>query len=206
MAEGAKGEGGKPRSWALRAGVGLALVGFLGLLYAVSSAVSKPDDAGYGRFATGPLRALVVMDKPPEQSRRPFRTADGYEATLAGFRGNVVVLNLWATWCAPCVEEMPTLGALQRRYAGQPLKVVAVSVDQPRARQKAVDALARLGGGDLAFYHDPTAAIAYDSGAGAGLPFTVIYAKDGRELARLAGAADWNSPAAWALMDAALLE
>jgi thiol-disulfide isomerase/thioredoxin len=196
----------KPRSWALKAGLGLAALGLLGFLYAVSAALSKPEESAYRRFATGAMRALVTSDKPPPQSTRPFKTADGFDMALANFRGNVVVVNLWATWCAPCVEEMPTLGALQRRYAGRPLKVVAISLDQPRHRARAIADLGRLSGDTLTFYHDPTAAIAYDSGAGAGMPTTIIYAKDGREIARLAGAANWNSPEARALIDAALSE
>jgi thiol-disulfide isomerase/thioredoxin len=198
--------GAKPRTWAFKAGVAMAAIGLIGFLYAVSSALSKPEPAGYGRFAEGAMRKLVVPEKPRPQSSRTFKTIDGFDASLASFRGNVVVMNLWATWCPPCVEEMPTLAALQTRYKDRPLKVVAVSLDQPRHRAKAAEDLAKLSGGALTFYHDPTAAIAYDSGAGQGMPTTIIYAKDGREIGRLAGAADWNSPAAHALFDAALAE
>ena len=197
---------GKPRSWALNAGLVLATLGIVAFLYVVSTAVSKPEQSGYGRFATGPLKTLIVADKPPPQSTRPFQTADGFAVTLQSFRGKVVVMNLWATWCAPCVEEMPTLGALAKTYAGRDLAVVAVSLDQARAKDRAVKDLARLTGNALTFYTDPSAAIAYDSGAGSGMPTTIIFAKDGREIARLAGAADWNSPQAHALFDAALAE
>ncbi|MDX2233711.1 MAG: TlpA disulfide reductase family protein [Hyphomonadaceae bacterium] len=196
----------KPRSWALKIGIGLAVLGFAGFLYAVFGAVSKPDASGYKRFATGAMRALQIDADAPPQSTRPFQTVDGFNTTLAAFRGDVLVVNLWATWCAPCVEEMPTLGAVQRHYDGRDLKVVPISLDQPRHRARAVEDLKRLSAGSLTFYHDPTAAIAYDSGAGAGMPMTIVYAKDGREIGRLAGAADWNSAEARALFDAALAE
>lgn len=196
----------KPQSWALKTGLVLALIGLAGFLYVVSSALSKPDESGYGRFAVGPLKTLQVQAKAPPQSTRTFQSADGFTSSLAAFRGQVLVVNLWATWCAPCVEEMPTLGALQRHYADRPLKVVAISLDQPRHKERAIKDLAKLSEGSLTFYHDPSAGIAYDSAAGAGMPTTIIYAKDGREIARLAGAADWNSPAAHALFDAALAE
>ncbi len=184
----------------------LAAVGGLAFLYVVFSSVSKPEDGGYGRFATGALKTLVALDRPAAQSSKPFKTADGFELTLQSFRGKVVVMNLWASWCAPCVEEMPTLAALQEAYAGRDLVVAPISIDQPRARARAISDLEKLSGGRLTFYNDPTAAIAYDSGAGAGLPTTVIFARDGREIARLAGAANWNSPEAHALIDAALAE
>lgn len=196
----------KPGSWALKAGLALAALGLLGFLYAVSAALSKPQTDGYGRFATGALQNLRTLDRPPPQSVRKFRTADGAETTLAAFRGQVLVVNLWATWCAPCVEEMPTLGALQRRFAGQKVKVLPISIDRPADRARAVRDLARLAGGSLAFYHDPTAAIAYEIGAGAGLPMTIIYGKDGREIARLAGIANWDSAESRALVAAALAE
>lgn len=186
--------------------MGLAAVGVLAFLYVVFSAVSKPEDAGYGRFATGALKTLVVLEKPAAQSSKAFKTADGFDVTLQSFRGKVVVMNLWASWCAPCVEEMPTLGALQTAYAGQDLVVAPISIDVARARARAMTDLEQLSGGKLTFYNDPTAAIAYDSGAGSGLPTTVIFARDGREIARVAGAADWNSPEAHALIDAALAE
>ena len=196
----------KPRSWALKVGLALAGVGLLAFLYAVSAAVSKPDESGYRRFATGALKALVVMERPAPQSSRSFQTADGFAVKLSNFRGKVVVMNLWASWCAPCVAEMPTLGALQAAYAGRDLVVAPISIDQPRARARAIADLAKLADGKLTFYTDPTAAIAYDSGAGAGMPTTVIFARDGREIARLAGAANWNSPEAHALIEAALAE
>lgn len=197
---------GKPRSWALKAGLGLAALGLIGFLYAVSMALSKPDTGGYARFAKGGIEKLIVLEETPPQSTKPFQTADGTDVTLQSFRGKVVVMNLWGTWCAPCVEEMPTLGALQTKYADQPLVVVPIDLEPARMREKAIADLKRLSGGALTFYSDATLAIAFDSGANQGMPITVIYAKDGREIARLVGAANWNSPEAHAFFDAALAE
>jgi thiol-disulfide isomerase/thioredoxin len=195
-----------PPSWALRAAFGVAALGVAAFLYAVFAGLSKPETGGFERFATGSLKKLEVLDKPPAQARTTLQTADGYAARLSDFRGQVVVMNLWGTWCAPCVAEMPTLGALQRAYAHQPLQVVAVNLDPVKLRAKAVEQLDRLTEGSLKFYTDPTLAIAFESGASRGMPVTVIYAKDGRELARLFGAADWSSPEARALIEAALAE
>jgi thiol-disulfide isomerase/thioredoxin len=123
---------------------------------------------------------------------------------MAAFEGEIVVLNLWATWCAPCMEEMPTLGELQRRYEGR-LRVVPVSVDTLAQAEAAETALAQLSGGALPFLIEPSRGILFSARA-SGMPATIIYDRRGRELARLAGGADWASPEAFALMDAALAE
>lgn len=196
----------KPRSWALNVGLGLALAGLAAFLFALFAGLSKPETGGYARFATGSMKKLEVLAEPPAQSTRAFQTADGFPVTLKSFRGRVVVMNLWGTWCAPCVEEMPTLGALAGAYADRPLSVVAINLDPPKLRQRAVADLARLSGGTLTFYADPTLAIAFESGASRGMPVTVIYGRDGREIGRILGAADWMSPEARALIDAALAE
>ena len=197
---------GKPRSWVLKAGLGLAAVGVLAFLYVVSAAVSKPEGPGYARYATGALQSLKVVISPAPQSIRPFQTADGFTTNLQNFRGKVVVMNLWATWCAPCVEEMPTLGALQAAYTGRNLAVVTIDLDPARLHAHAVETLAKLSSGALTFYTDPTLAIGFENGASQGMPTTVIYGKDGREIGRVLGGANWNSPEAHALIDAALAE
>lgn len=196
----------RPRSWALTAAWGLVAVGLLAFLYAIAASLSKPDDGGYRRFARGAMTKLEVLHSAPAQPTQAFLTADGFEMTLARFRGRVVVMNLWGTWCAPCVEEMPTLGALARAYADKPVSVVAINLDPVRLRTEATGELDRLTQGALKFYTDPTLQMAFASGATQGMPVTVIYGKDGRELARMLGAADWASPEARALIDAALAE
>jgi len=196
----------KPRSLALTVSLGLGAAGLAALVFALFAALSNPPARGYAEFARGSLKKLQVLDAPPPQSQRPFQTADGARMTLKSFRGRVVVMNLWGTWCAPCVEEMPTLGALAGAYKDRPLSVVAINVDPTRLRQRAVTDLQRLSGGALTFYADPTLAIALESGASRGMPVTVIYARDGREIGRVLGAADWMSAEARALIDAALAE
>jgi thiol-disulfide isomerase/thioredoxin len=133
---------------------------------------------------------------------RPLRNAAGAETNLGAFPGEVMVLNLWATWCAPCVEEMPTLAALQRRYEGR-INVIPISVDGEGQRAKAQAQLAQLSEGSLPFLIDITRGVLFDVGA-PGMPVTIIYDRDGREVARLAGGADWASEDAIALIDAVL--
>ncbi len=180
--------------------------GLLAVLYVLSAATSKAStETGLMQFARGELEDLAVMEDPPVLSTRMIRDASGAETNLrAASRGQVMVVNLWATWCAPCIEEMPTLGALQRRYQGR-IRVVPVSVDGEGQRARAQQQLARLSNDSLPFLIDISRGIIFDVGA-PGMPVTVVYDARGREVARLAGGADWNSPEAVALMDAVLAQ
>jgi thiol-disulfide isomerase/thioredoxin len=180
------------------------LVGAAAALYVVFSAASNDQAAmSLDRFATGSLEALEVIPEPPDQPLEAFTGPDGAKTTLAAYRGEVVLVNLWATWCPPCVKEMPTLAALQREFAGQKFRVVAISVDRAAEGPQAREALDRLTSGALAFYHDPNYAVVYPMKA-RGFPTTVLYDASGQEVARLAGEADWASPEAKALIGAVL--
>jgi thiol-disulfide isomerase/thioredoxin len=185
------------------AAMALLAAGAGALLYVLFVASSKPvESADVSRFATGEMARLVAMDAPPPMPTRSLRDANNAETTLAAYQGEVIVLNLWATWCAPCVEEMPTLGAVQRRF-GDRLRVVTVSVDAEGQRARAQEQLAELSGGSLSFLLDITRGILFDVQA-PGMPVTIIYDREGREVARLAGGADWDSPEAVAMLEAAV--
>jgi len=189
----------------LWAALTLLAAGAIVVLYVVFAAASKPETGqGLSRFAHGDMQRLYVMDAPPMLPARTLRDAEGGETTLNAYRGDVLVVNLWATWCAPCMEEMPSLAELQRNFEGR-LSVIPVSVDSEADREKAVAELARLSGGSLPFLQDMTRGVLFDLQA-AGMPVTIIYDRDGRELARLAGGADWASEDATRLMEAVLAE
>jgi thiol-disulfide isomerase/thioredoxin len=177
--------------------------GALAVLYVLFVAASKPEpSSGLMRFAVGEMRRLEVLDDAPAMPTRTLRNAEGAETSLDAYTGEVLVVNLWATWCAPCMDEMPTLGALQRRFVGR-LRVIPVSVDSEADLEKAKRELARLSGGSLPFLSDISRGVLFDVRT-PGLPVTLIYAPDGREAARLAGGADWDSPESTALMEAVL--
>jgi thiol-disulfide isomerase/thioredoxin len=192
-----------PRSWALAAGLTMAGIGVAALLYVLFTASSKPEQHGYARFAQGPLQRLTALEAPPPQPIAELRDSEGRALTLQAFRGDVLLLNIWATWCAPCRAEMPTLAGLQERFAARGLRVVAVSVDGAGERAKAEQILARLSAGKLAFYADPAQSLPFDVDA-PGMPTTILYDRNGQERARVPGGADWSSPEAAALIEAAL--
>lgn len=179
--------------------------GTVAVVYVLFAAASKPETtAGLQRYAVGEMQALAVMPEPPLMPVRTLSDDRGEAAHLADFGGEVLVVNLWATWCAPCVEEMPTLAALQRRFEGR-LRVIPISVDSEGDLGRAQSMLSELSGGALPFFSDYTRGVLFDLRA-AGMPVTVIYDADGVEVARLTGGADWDSEEAAALMEAVLSE
>jgi thiol-disulfide isomerase/thioredoxin len=189
-------------NWPLRAALAMLAAGVVAFLYVLFFAASKPDEhVGLMRFAQGEMSALRIMEDAPPMPSRSLQGPEG-ETSLTAFDGEVLVVNLWATWCAPCVEEMPTLAALQRSYAGR-LQVIPISVDSEGELERARQKLAELSGGDLPFYADITRGVLFDVRA-SGMPVTILYDRNGVEVARLSGGADWSSPEAHALMEAML--
>lgn len=187
----------------MRPALAMAAAGVIAVLYVVFAASSKPETAsGVSRFATGEMVRLTVMEAPPSMPTRTLQDAAGADVTLGDFRGEVLVVNLWATWCPPCIEEMPTLGALQRRF-GDRIRVIAISADSEGDREKARAQLGELTENTLPFYIDISRGVMFDV-ATPGMPITIVYDRSGNEIARLAGGADWDGPEAVAFLEAVL--
>lgn len=120
-----------------------------------------------------------------------FVDAKGQKRTLADFRGKVVLLNVWATWCEPCRQEMPALDRLQAGLGGPGFQVVALSVDQQGA-QIGQRFFREVGVKSLEFFIDPSARAAFRLDA-PGLPVSLLIDRQGREVGRKLGAAQWDS-------------
>lgn len=184
------------------AGVGLIVI--LAALYAGYAVLFKPRSGDLRPLARGEMAKLAVSQSPMPQPIAA-QAPDGRTIHLADFKGQVVLVNLWASWCAPCVKEMPTLARLQARYAGQPVKVLAISLDkgdQDIAKAKAFIADKR----PLQFYHGDYGLAFSITPPTEGLPTTLIFDRAGRERARLAGGADWSGADAAAVIDRLLAE
>ena len=132
--------------------------------------------------------ARTARPKPVPELR--FNDAEGRELTLADFRGKVVLLNIWATWCEPCREEMPALDRLEAKLGGERFRVLALSVDQQGAAI-ARKFYAQLGIKALPLYIDPTAKAAFTVDV-AGLPASLLIDRQGREIGRHLGAVKWD--------------
>jgi thiol-disulfide isomerase/thioredoxin len=137
------------------------------------------------------LGQFTPLDPPRPAPDARFTDRDGTPRRLADFRGRFVLVNLWATWCAPCVREMPSLDRLQAKL-GSRLAVLAISEDRGGAH--VVDPfLEKLGLKTLAIYLDPKSATG-EALEVSGLPTTFLIDDQGRILGHLEGAAEWDSP------------
>jgi cytochrome c biogenesis protein CcmG/thiol:disulfide interchange protein DsbE len=126
------------------------------------------------------------------------------EKHLADYRGEVLMINVWATWCLPCRVEMPSIEALNKDYAPKGLKILAVSIDDP-GTDSTIRAFAKQYGLTFEILHDPQGKISqlYDV---TGYPETFILGKDGVIRRKLMSATNWDSPDARALVDRLLAE
>ena len=189
-----------------------ALIG----LAAVYFTSSRPDNAvtrigaetaerTVGPAADNSKSGLLAFVRKPQPTAMPefrFTDADGKEMTLADFKGKTVLLNLWATWCGPCREEMPGLDRLQAELGGDNFEVVALSLDRGgiEASQRFLDQIKVK---SLATYVDATGKASKPLRV-IGMPTTLLIDADGREVGRLIGPAEWDSTAAKKLIEATL--
>jgi thiol-disulfide isomerase/thioredoxin len=153
---------------------------------------------GLRKLATGPMTAFVVKPAAEPIANIVFQDESGTETGLDKWKGRVVLLNLWATWCAPCRKEMPELDALQQKLGSADFEVVAVSLDRQgaAAARKFLD---ETNAKNLKLYVDTTAR-SLDAMKAVGLPATILIDREGKEVGRLLGPADWSSPEAVALV------
>jgi thiol-disulfide isomerase/thioredoxin len=136
------------------------------------------------------------LPRPRPAPELSVTTLQGETVKLADFRGRLVLVNLWATWCGPCVEEMPSLARLQAKLPD--LAILAISEDRQGARVVR-EFIARHGLHRLAVYLDPHSDASEAFGV-RGLPTSILIGADGRMLGRLEGAADWDAPDMLALL------
>jgi thiol-disulfide isomerase/thioredoxin len=162
-------------------------------------ACQKPEPAANEAEAaaqSGPVKGVDRSHKGKLAPAATFKDPDGEETSLADFAGKPVLLNLWASWCAPCVKELPTLDRLSG--SGGPVQVLAVSQDTgPHA-----SVVAFLNGRKIARlepYQDPEMGLSGALGAEV-LPTSVLYDAQGREVWRYVGDLDWTSPEAAKLL------
>ncbi len=159
----------------------------------------------------GPLEKgeLAAASSPKQSMPMPvldFLDPGGKPASLASFSGRVILLNLWATWCVPCREEMPALDRLQKTLGSRDFEVVAINIDTSRL-EKVRDFLRDTKIETLANYSDPKADVFYRlklAGKAVGLPTTFLIGRDGCEIAAMAGPANWASDDALAFIRTAL--
>ncbi|WP_411892095.1 TlpA family protein disulfide reductase [Yoonia sp. SDW83-1] len=173
------------------------------LLYTAIAAVANAGHADdIAALREGDMRKLIVHSAPVAGSDVPFTAEDGSEMTLAAYEGKYVVLNFWATWCAPCRKEMPMLSAMQAQLGGDTFEVVTIATGRnPRPAMERF--FAEIEVDNLPLHTDARQSLARSLGV-LGLPVTLILNPEGQEIARLQGDADWSSDSAYAIIEALL--
>ncbi|MDQ2889370.1 MAG: TlpA family protein disulfide reductase [Gemmatimonadota bacterium] len=171
--------------------VAVVLAAIAGIGYAITRALGT-ELTPLGAGTRAPDFHAATLDTPPRQ------------LSLADYRGKVLLVNIWATWCQPCRVEIPSIERLYRTYGPQGLSVVAVSIDDP-GTEGAIRAFVRDMGMTFQVLHDPSGRIekAYQA---TGYPETVIVGKDGVIRKKIAGAMDWNSEGNRKLIERLLAE
>ena len=173
------------------------------LLLAACSKAPEPPANNAALAATpepGPQKGVDRSHKGQPAPAAEFRYPDGGGISLAKFKGTPVLVNLWASWCAPCVKELPTLDKLAATHRDDgALGVIAVSQDSG-PQPSVVAYLKKLGIKDLGAYHDPDMKLSGALGPDAVLPTSILIDADGKEVWRYVGDLDWTSPEAAKLL------
>ena len=162
----------------------LALLAGAVLFSAPARADYPPTDGDMSGF-------ILVKERVPAPTV-PFLLGDGSETNLAAFRGKVLIVNFWATWCAPCIKEMPSLDRLQAAFPGEAFEVLAISQDRGGARIAEPFLRERLDLHNLALYLDPKFKLGR-AFKNRGLPATYAIDRNGNLVGGLFGAAEWDS-------------
>ena len=172
---------------------------YTALALGATSAVAA-DIAELEALREGTMKKLIFHSEPTDISDVPFSDPSGQEFTLADWEGKYVLLNFWATWCAPCRKEMPALNALQADYQGDDFDVVTIATGRNDLtgikkffEETDVDVLPIL--------LDPRSKLSRDM-AVLGLPVTVIIDPEGNEIARMRGDAEWAGESGRAIIEA----
>ncbi len=157
-------------------------------------------------LATGEVAAFLPASQPLDLKHLTFTGPDNQPMALTDFKDRTVLLNIWATWCAPCRKEMPALDALQAELGNESFEVVTVNVDRG-GPYKPKAFLQEIGVSKLAFYQDSSNGILKDLrkvSRATGLPTTILVDPEGCEIGTMYGPAEWASGQAKALIEGVL--
>ncbi|PVA09365.1 thioredoxin [Pelagivirga sediminicola] len=182
-------------------GLGAIVAGLFLALGGPADSASDQAARDYSALAAeldGDMKKLTFHAEPKAAATASFTTEDGGTATLADYKGKYVLLNFWATWCAPCRKEMPMLAELQTEFGGDDFEVLTLATG--RNPVPAIEGFFdEIGVTNLPAHRDPKQAVAREMGV-LGLPITVILDPVGREVARMQGDAHWSSDSAKAMI------
>jgi thiol-disulfide isomerase/thioredoxin len=191
----------------------VALAG-LAVIYGLNSQPRKAETTatapatettGFSKaLAKGPMAGVVIHTQRKAMATLSFKDTAGKDIDLGRWKGRVVLLNLWATWCTPCRKEMPDLAKLQKDLGSKDFEVVTLSVDR-KGLEASQAFLKEIGAQNLTAYTDQESKSLAAIQA-LGLPASVLIDRNGQEAARILGPAEWASPEAQAMVKALIAE
>ena len=153
-------------------------------------------------FKTGEMKKLILHESPKAVSEEVFYSPNNDPIMLQSLSGSLTLVNFWATWCAPCLDEMPSLSNLQKIKGSKDFNVVTIATmrNSPKSVENFFN---KMSIDNLTKYQDPKGKLARSLKI-AGLPLTILLNKENKEVARLIGDADWSSPHALKLIEKAI--
>jgi thiol-disulfide isomerase/thioredoxin len=171
---------------------------------AVAAAPAPAGNAALEALRDGTMKKLVFHSSPKPAGNAGYVTQDGTTASLTDHHGRYVLLNFWATWCAPCRKEMPGLDAIQAEFGGAKFEVLTIATGRnpPGAMKKFFD---ETGVTNLPLHRDPKQKLARQMGV-LGLPVSVLLDPEGREIARMVGDAEWGGESGRAIIRALIAD
>jgi thiol-disulfide isomerase/thioredoxin len=175
----------------------MVLLGVFAVIGVCVQSCKGPQDP-LAAYSTASLKKLTTLERPPARPALTFQTLDGQAARLSDYDGKVVLMNAWATWCPPCIAEMPSLDRLQGLRGGPDFVVVPISLDRTALEAKLW--LEKNDIENLESWHDGSFELTGKVKL-PGLPTSIFYSREGREIARIPGEVEWDSPEALALID-----
>ena len=168
------------------------------ILYTALAATANADMSALEALRAGDMRKLQFHNEITNAPEISFIQGNGSAGLLSDYRGKVVLLNFWATWCAPCRKEMPNLSALQSTLGGDDFTVITIATG-PNPPAKITAFFNDIGIDNLPAHRDPRQALAREMRV-LGLPATILLDQHGQEIARLLGDANWHSDSALAII------
>ena len=153
-------------------------------------------------FKVGEMKKLILHESPKAVSEEVFYSPNNDPIILQSLSGSLTLVNFWATWCAPCLDEMPSLSNLQKSKGSKNFNVVTIATmrNPPKSVENFFN---KMSIDNLTKYQDPKGKLARSLKI-AGLPLTILLNKDNKEVARFIGDADWSSPHALKLIEKAI--
>ncbi len=166
----------------------------------------EQSNSGLRGFESAELKRLKIISPPEDAPATAFVARDGSPWHFKSFKGEVVLVNFWATWCAPCRDEMPSLVNLANTMKGRDFRLITITLDR-QGFEAADPFLEEVGAMGLETYQDRSNKLLLEAAGGElGLPLTLFLNRKGKVVAKMLGPAEWDGEAAQKLIETVMTD